>query len=60
MTHNDDIKEIRVIVEKIQVDLAIVKTNLTNHLKHHSSSEKWLQWGLPLAISIILLIKELI
>lgn len=60
MSHNDDIKSLDKKIDKLSIDVAVIKTHLSNHLKHHTSNERWLQWGLPLGISIILLIKEFI
>lgn len=56
MTRNDDIKDIRDIVEKIQVDLAIVKTNLENHLKHTIEEKDWIKFIIPTALTILNLI----
>ncbi len=58
MTTATDLKEIRKDLSNISTDLAIVKTNLTNHLKHHYASKIWVQWAIPLSISAFMLIDK--
>lgn len=52
-----DIKELTTKINKIQIDLTEVKIGLKNHLKHHMSYERWIQWGLTTLMALLLYLK---
>ncbi len=40
-------------MQQVKVDLAIIKTNLTNHLEHHTELKQEMQWKVGLYTGII-------
>lgn len=53
MTIKDDIKEIRNKVEKLEVNVAKIKTNLENHLQHHMNDKEWVRWVIPVGLTVL-------
>ena len=53
----EEVKEHNEKLDKLSIDVAIVNTNLTNHLKHHMSIAYWLT---PIVASIVATILTLL
>lgn len=60
MTLTSDIKEIREDVGGLKIDIAKINVNLENHLKHHMSQRRWVEWiptFMAASLALIILIK---
>jgi len=56
MTIKEDVKEIRNKLEKVEVDVVKIKTNLENHLAHHMQEKEWIKWTIPISLTVLNLI----
>lgn len=63
MTLKSDVSEIKEKLDKfiydfttLKTDVAVVRTNLTNHLKHHMQEKEWVRWIIPISLTVLNLV----